>query len=239
MAHVEHRRLADQENLRVRAAAPVDRGQRRIEPAGNIAAEEGQAPRPLVQTREGRRAVDEVADQGEGEDQAAEDPPGPALGPVGTQSGQDCQAGQEREPEPVEPVRQQPPGQEEIGRVSAQRQDEPPARRAARTPGARRPGKAETASPIGRRRRPASSRTTPRVAAFGPWACSHWASRAGSQCCSSEYRVAQGINRVAMIDHVPGQPGHHHDRPAQKIGQHRGDRTRPPAVNQRQQAQAG
>src|SRR5271157_2493705 len=93
MADVEHRRLADEQNSRVRGKNSVDGGQGGIEPAGYIPAEEGQVPRPLVETGQGGCAVDEVADQSDREDCPAEDPPRPALGPVGTQSGQDGQAG--------------------------------------------------------------------------------------------------------------------------------------------------
>src|SRR5208282_5821297 len=50
MADVEHRRLADEQNSRVRGKNSVDGGQGGIEPAGYIPAEEGQVPRPLVET---------------------------------------------------------------------------------------------------------------------------------------------------------------------------------------------
>src|SRR5271165_2473755 len=51
--------MADVQNSRVRGKNPVDGGQGGIEPAGYIPPEEGQVPRPLVETAERGRAVDE------------------------------------------------------------------------------------------------------------------------------------------------------------------------------------
>ena len=60
MADVEHRRLADEQNFRVRAKNPVDSGKGRIEPAGQVAAEKSQVPGPLIQSGQRGCAIDEV-----------------------------------------------------------------------------------------------------------------------------------------------------------------------------------
>ena len=114
VVEVEDRRLADEQDLGVGGQLGVERARGGLSIAGTVVAERRQVAGPLVEAGQGGRAVDEVgrsatrgriaqagSDQARPRDQSA---PRPAR---------TARRGQHRQPEAVEAVGEQPPGQEE------------------------------------------------------------------------------------------------------------------------------
>ena len=165
VADVEDRRLADQEDLRLGRKLRSIAASGTVEAAGMSLRKEARLPvhslRPVRAVEQSTKLQTECKAK---DGRAAGFPTQSRFGPVGPEARQDRQAREHGKPEPVEAMGQEPPGQEQVGRVAAEGQAPASASRAAGRPGERRRGKAAIASPTGRRRRPGNSRTLSRSA---------------------------------------------------------------------------